>query len=283
MVHAGMKREKCPECGSKIRVGPGNIMYIDVPRDNKEDFDLMVNPMKVIPAETTSLDYVKKAVLDKRNEIFANCVGRGTDAVNDQAVNELQVRAGFESRTSVLLKIKRNFEIIHGFAVDTVARLRYGDSFLSVTVNYGDEFFVKDEGTEIAEYDTAVKAGLPSFELAARRQEIDEARYRDNPEQLERLKIMRNIEPFPDNNISQLMDMAQRMPALVPIKQMIIKVNFNSFIDRFEREQSNILQFGSALDFDKKIDQIKTIIDGYAQQAMEITPTPPKVDPIPVA
>lgn len=275
---AGAERQKCPQCASKIRVGPGNVMLIDVPKEKSDDFDLMANPMKVIPAETTSLNYVKQAVLDKRNEIFSNCVGRGKDAENDQAVNELQIKSGFESRGSVLIKIKRNFEIIHAFALDTIARLRYGSSFLSLTIDYGDEFFVKDESEEIAEYKEAVANGLPAYELATRRQAIYETRYKNNPDLLERLKIMRNLEPFPDNNIAQLQEIRSKTPELVPLKRMIIKINFNSFIDRFEREQANILLFASAITFDLKILTIQKVLEGYADEVIAegapIAPTP---------
>lgn len=283
--------DKCPHCASKIRVGPGNVMLIDVPKEKGDDFDLMANPMKVIPAETESLTYVKQAVIDKRNEIFSNCVGRGKDAENDQAVNELQVKSGFESRTSVLIKAKRNFEIIHAFALDTIARLRYGPSFLSLTIDYGDEFFVKDESEEIAEYKEAVANGLPAYELATRRQAIYETRYKNNPDLLERLKIMRNLEPFPDNNILQLQEIRSKAPELVPLKQMILKINFNSFIDRFEREQANILLFASAITFDRKIQTIQKILEGYADEIIKEgkviaeppkgTPPDPKADPIP--
>ncbi len=277
----GNDKRKCPICSSKLRVGPGNIMLIDVPRDKSDDFDLMTNPMKVIPAEITSLEYVKQALIDKRNEIFSNCVGRGKDAENDQAVNELQVKSGFESRGAVLLKIKRNFEIIHAFALDTIARLRYGTSFLSVTVDYGDEFFVKDESEEISEYKEAVANGLPSYELAARRQAIYESRYKNDPELLERLRIMRNLEPFPDNNIQQLQELRNSTPELVPIEDMVIKVNFNSFIDRFERTQANLLQFASAVTFDKKIEVIRAELERYAAESIargKVIAAPP-IDP----
>lgn len=288
-AETGAERVKCPSCSNKIKVGPGNIMFIDIPRDKGDDFDLMVNPMKVIPAERTSLDYVKQAVLDKRNEIFSNCVGRGKDSENDQAQNELQIKSGFESRTSVMLKIKRNFEIIQSFALDTLARLRYGSAYISTTINYGDEFFAKDESEEVTEYEAAVKNGLPAYELATRRQAIYETRYRNNPELLERLIIMRHLEPFPDNNITQLQDIRLKMPELVPLKQMVIKINFNAFMDRFEREQANILQFASALTFDLKINLIRQSLEAYADEEInkgkEIA-APPKVDsppPVPVA
>lgn len=277
--------EYCPHCSSKMKVGPGNIMLIDVPREKSDDFDLMQNPMKVIPAEETSLKYVKEMMLDKRNEIFSNCVGRGTDAQNDQAVNELQITSSFESRTSVLLKIKRNFEIIHEFALDTLARLRYGDKYLSARIDYGDEFFAQDEGTEIKEYETAVKNGLPSYDLATRRQAINDARYRNNPDQLERLRIMRNLEPFPDNNTLQVQDIRTKSPELISLRDMILKINFNSLIDRFEREQANILLFGSAIAFDKKINAIQSELYRYADEiilANAPTPAPPVVDPVPV-
>jgi hypothetical protein len=43
----------------------------------------------------------------------------------------------------------------------------------------------------------------------------------------------------------------------------VIKSRFNNFIARFEREQTNVLDFGRELDFDVKIATIYDILKTY--------------------
>jgi hypothetical protein len=45
-----------------------------------------------------------------------------------------------------------------------------------------------------------------------------------------------------------------------------IKVNFASFIDRFERENINIIEFGAQLDFDAKIRIISNKLLEYVKE-----------------
>lgn len=274
-------RERCPKCSNKLKVGPGNIIELRVPKD-KEDPDLMANPMKVIPAERDSLDYMREALREKYDEIFHNCVGRGQDAKTDQAQNELQIRASFESRSAVLLKIKRNFEIIHSFALDTCLRLRYGAAYKGLVINYGDEFFVKDEETQTKELTSAKQNGAPSYELETRRREIWESRYRNNPEMVERLTTLRHLEPYPDHDLAGLMEIRNKVPGAVSLEDIVIKLNFGSFIDRFEREQTNVMQFAKALTYDKKIELIRAELDKYAAEYItKAKASAPDPDPAP--
>jgi hypothetical protein len=45
-----------------------------------------------------------------------------------------------------------------------------------------------------------------------------------------------------------------------------IKINFSTFVDRFERENMNIIEFGSQLDFDKKISIINEKFKEYVRE-----------------
>jgi hypothetical protein len=275
-------RVKCPRCKNKIKVGPGNIIELSVPKDGT-DFDIMANPMKVIPAEKDSLGYMEKAVKEKYDEIFQNCVGRGADTSTDQAQNELQIRASFESRTAVLLKIKRNFEIIHTFALDTIFRLRYGSKFVACTINYGDEFFTKDAQVQTEELNKAKTAGAPVYEISARRLAIWETMYKNNPDMLDRMKTLIALEPFPDSAMNDVANMYKATPDLVSIKDLVIKMQFNAFINRFEREQTNINAFGRNAPFNKKIDLIREELSKYADEYISASkatnPAPPEPDP----
>lgn len=251
-----LNKTPCPQCANKVKTGPGNVIFIDPPKGDDQP-DLMSNPIKVIPAETTSLEFVQGAIEALRKQIVLNCVGRSQDPNNDQAQNEMQVADGQESKESVLLKVKRNFEIIHEFALETVAKLRYGSDFLAGTINYGDKFFGADESAEVTTYEQAVKSGLPEYELSLRRDAINNARYRNDPKALERLNILKNLMPFPDYSVEKLQSIRTQMPEAVDIKAISLKLNFNNLIDRFERMNGNLLTFASALTFDKKINAIQ--------------------------
>lgn len=287
--YLGTDPEQCPRCKHAGRVGPGHILFIDPPKDvggTGADPDLMANPMKVIPAETESLDYVKARIAELKAEIRVNCVGRSIDTNDAAAKNELQVESGFESSEAVLLKAKRNFEIIQEFALDTIARLRYGDQYLGGVVNYGDEFLQKSEDEEMTEYKAAVENKLPVYELAQRRRDIYKARYRNDPKRQEYFKILEHLEPFPDMTIESLIGFKSSNPALVSEIDVIIKMHLNEFVNKFERERAPITLFGSAIDFKRKIDLIREDFVAYAQeyktQVAAITaPAPPPTPGVP--
>jgi hypothetical protein len=278
--HDPNKRERCPRCKNKLKIGPGNVIEVTPPQDKTEQYDLMANPIKVIPAETTSLEYIQKALEEKRNEIWTNCVGRRQDVAEGQPRNEIDVKSGFESAESALLKVKKNFEIIHHFALDTWARLRYGDSYVRGVIDYGDQFFNIDEAKEMADYKVAAENGSPSYELRARMGKIFKQKYKNDPDLQERLKILSNIDPFPQQTITEVLNWKKSAPIMVSDKDLLIKMKFENFIDRFEREQTNILLFASAASFDKKIEAIKAIIEGYATEYLTQTKAEqPEPDP----
>lgn len=285
----GENRIECPKCKQAGRVGPGHVIFIDPPKEvggTGADPDLMANPIKIIPAETDSLDYMKTRIEALKQEIATNCIGRSKDTNDATAKNELQVDSGLESSEAILLKAKRNFEIIHEFALDTICRLRYGDAYLGGVVNYGDEFLQKTEGEEMDEYKIAVDNKLPSYELAERRKDINKARYRNDSNRQERFRILENLEPFPSIALSDLLTYRSANQSLVSENDIIIKMHLDEFISRFEREVGPLVLFGSLIDFSKKIDLIKEDLVRYAEEykksvAVPITDPakPPVLDP----
>lgn len=253
---------RCPKC-SQIKTAPGSILKIVTPQ-TKDDFDMMANPLKVISADVNSVKLNEESIDALKESIFCACVGGGIEADDNQAKNEDQVQAAFEGKTNKLLWIKKNFEAIHSFAMDTVGRLRYGDQYLSSTIDYGDVFFQKDETVEMESYVEAKEQEFPAFDLAIRRDSINDARYRNNPDMTQRLKILSNLDPFPDDDIVSLVVLLDNASEIIDPIEVCIKVHFDKFIKRFEREQAPLLVFGSKLDFDKKIVQIQTVLHGYA-------------------
>jgi hypothetical protein len=288
--YLGDNRVECPKCKQAGKVGPGHVIFIDPPKEvggAGADPDLMSNPMKFIAADTQSLKYIQDKIAEIKAEITVNCIGRSKDTNDATAKNEMQVDSGFETSEAILLKAKRNFEIAHEFVLDTMARLRYGDQYLGGVVNYGDEFLQKGEDEEMDEYKVALDAKLPSYELAERRKDINAARYRNDPKRQERLRILENLEPFPSTALPDLLDYKAKTPGLISETDIIIKMNFDAFINRFEREVAPIVLFGSLIDFKKKIALINEDLIRYANEYKDSiappdpNPKPPIADPVP--
>jgi len=254
-------KEPCPRCANKLKIGPGTLLEFNPPSD-KDQPDLLQNPVKIIPAETESLSAVDKELDRVKLSIYDSCVGVGSDIVKKEAVNEDQVKAGFESKTNVLLGIKKNFEIIQGFALDTICRLRYGDKYKGMTLIYGENFFGIDENEKDAEYKIAKESGLPEVELDARREEMIEARYRNNPDQLERMRILKALDPFPDKNLEEVLKIKDMSDPI----DVMLKAHFIRLVERFERENTSLVTFGKLIDFDKKVNQIIEVLRGYATE-----------------
>jgi len=264
LMMAEKSNQRCPRC-NKIKVGAGNILEMRAPQ-GKDEPDLLTNPVKVYPAEEISVKVVNEELASLWNSIFRACVGGDLEQDQKQAKNQDQIAAAFYSKTDVLLGIKKNFETIHNFAMDTIYRLRYGDKYIGVTIDYGDVFFQRGEDDEMQEYVEAKTQQLPEYDLSIRREKINESRYRNNPDMIQRIKILTNLNPFPDDDIISLTVSLTQMPEMIDPVDLCLKVHFNDFINRFEREQANLLVFGSALTFDRKIQVISDILKGYATE-----------------
>ena len=54
---------------------------------------------------------------------------------------------------------------------------------------------------------------------------------------------------------------------LITEDELRIKLNFANFVRRFERENTNVLEFGSQIPFSKKIEVITKKIYDYASES----------------
>ena len=265
---------QCPVCSQKPLTGAGSFVEIPVPDPSQGQPDLS-NPVGMLAVDRSSLDYNKEEEKRLRLDIITAIVGQAEEVTQREAFNEQQVMAGFESQSAVLKQVKKGFEEAQKWVDDTIAKERYGTSFVSSSINYGTEFYLFTSDELRARYKTAKESGASEADLDALQQQIIETEYRHNPQQMQRMIILGDLEPY--RHLTRAEVQALYDKNLITIEELLIKLNFADFVRRFERENMNIITFGENIDYDTKIDTIKERLTEYAR---EIIPEKKDVEPI---
>lgn len=251
----------CPKCGSKRIVGAGSFVEIPVPVDGQPD---MKNPVQMLSVDRSSLDYNVSEEKRLRDEIITAVCGQAEEITQRDAFNEQQVRAGFESQTTVLSRVKKNFEAAQQFVDETCCRLRYADGFLAASINYGTEFYLYDVAELRDRYAKARENGASEAELDALQNQIIETEYRHNPLMMQRMMTLQELEPYRHMSRDEVVALADK--GIIDRTDMLVKLNFASLVRRFERENINVTEFGTDIPFDKKIEVITNTLRNYVSE-----------------
>ena len=255
--------EKCPCCSEKHIAGPGSFLEVPIPNQSEGVAD-MRNPVQITTIDKDSLDYNVNECTRLKNEIVISVVGSGGTVSEKEAINETQVTANFESKTSVLNALKTNFELAQKFVEDTVCKLRYGDAFISSSVNWGTEFYVFTVTELYSKYKQAKENGASSSELDAISQQILEVEYRNNPLVLQRMLILKQLEPYPHKTLDEVLKLYEK--ELLNENLVKLKINFSTLLEKFERENINIIEFASNKLMREKIDIINKKLLEYVTE-----------------
>lgn len=262
--------EKCPCCSEKRIAGPGSFLEVPIPNQSEGVAD-MRNPVQITTIDKDSLDYNVNECTRLKNEIVISVVGSGGTVSEKEAINETQVTANFESKTSVLNTLKTNFELAQKFVEDTVCKLRYGDAFISSSVNWGTEFYVFTVTELYSKYKQAKENGASNSELDAISQQILEVEYRNNPLVLQRMLILKQLEPYPHKTLDEVLKLYEKK--LLNENLVKLKINFSTLVEKFERENINIIEFASNKTMREKINIINKKLLEYVTKIGTSTTT----------
>lgn len=254
---------RCPKCGEKRIVGVGSFVEVPIPGENQPD---LRNPVQMLTVDRASLDYNVAEEERLRNAIITSVVGTNEEITTRDALNEQQIRANFESQSTVLNRVKKGFEAAQQFVDETICRLRYGTMFVSAKINMGTDFYVFDASELRNRYKVARESGASEAELDALHNQILETEYRNDPTQLQRMLTLAELEPYRHMTRDEVLNLSDK--GIISATDMRIKLNFNNFVRRFERENTNILEFGANIPFQRKIEIINQRFAEYANESI---------------
>jgi hypothetical protein len=149
----------------------------------------------------------------------------------------------------------------------TCCRLPSGTASISLNINYGTEFYLQTSDELRARYKTAKESGASEADLDALSQQIIETEYRTNPQMMQRMIILSDLEPY--RHLSREEVQALRDKNLVSDVTVMVKMNFADYIRRFERENMNVSEFGENIPYERKIETVKAELEKYAQEALD--------------
>lgn len=256
----------CPKCSNKHLAGAGSAFGVMPDKEGKYDLD---NALKIVSADVPTLDYKDSSIATRENRIVMSCLGASTESQTGQAKNEKQITSIYESQQSRLMNTKRNIEYAMKFCIEAMAQLRYDSAFTGCVVNLGTNFFLITVDQLENRRKSAIENGAPQYEVELIKDSILETEWRSNPRMLQRLKILKRLEPFANMTNDQVDALLEQNK--ISLEYFVLKYNFALFVSKFEDENGDIVDFGEALDLSKKIETISNQLLSYAKTSIEIS------------
>jgi len=251
----------CPKCGKKRIIGAGSFVEVPIPESGQPD---LKNPVQMLSVDRNSLDYNKEELERLRTEIITSVVGTNEEIITKDALNEQQILANFESQTTVLNRVKKGFEEAMAWVDSVVCKLRYGDNFLSCYINLGTDFYLYNVSELRAQYKAAKESGSSESELDALHKKIIATEYRNDPEQLKRMMLFSDLEPYRHLTREEVKELFK--DGLISEEEYLIKLGFSNLVNRFERENMDIVEFASSVPYSQKINTINQKLKEYVSK-----------------
>jgi hypothetical protein len=268
MLNTAGLLSKCPKCSDKRLSGAGSFIEVPIP-DEQRGIPNLSDPVKMLGADVATLNYNVTEVDRLSDGLIKAVTGSNSELTKKTAVNTDQVKASFEDQQTILNRIKKGFEDAQAFVDMTICLLRYGTDFVSAKINLGTEFYVSNPQDLRDRYKLAKEIGASESELDALNMQIIQTEYRHDPTQLQRMLILAELEPF--NHLTRDEVLQYFDKGLITREELALKLNFSNFVRRFERENINILEFGTATDYNNKINIINKKLQDYANETIKRT------------
>jgi hypothetical protein len=221
---------------------------------------LYTNPVGENSSDVPLLDYQIRTLTELELKIKNSCLGQGFSQDNPNvSKNQMQVMSNYDSIESVLNFWSADISSVWKFQNDSIAKLSFGNEFEYSSFSLGNKYFFKtEEQIEITEK-IARENGAPNYILEDLRIEKINTKYKNNPDALLRQMILDQIEPLKEYNTADIQTFFSS--GVIPKEQLILKINFVDFVNRYERENGIIRVVGN--DFEKSVNIVKEVIYSY--------------------
>ena len=226
----------CEKLKKRNKSAFGRLITIPNPDNLSENaVRIYTNPVGENNSDVALLNYQLEVLKGIEEKIKDTCLGDGFAQDNPNvSKNQMQVMSNYDSIESVLNFWSNDIASVWKFLNDTIARLSFGNEFENSSFSLGNKFFLKtEEQIELTEK-IARENGAPNYILEALRLEKVATKYKNNPESAKRSMILEQLEPLKEYNTEQITNFLSS--GIISRNEMLLKVNFIKYINRYERE-----------------------------------------------
>ena len=214
-------------------------------------------------------------LIEQRNEIdiLENKIEKGALGVEGILVKSTknETATGKELDLQPLLDMLSDFakngQIVEQFLTDCIGDALYNDVnnnteiYKGCKIVWGQKFFIKSAETINKEFAEAKISGIPSSLLLDYLHDNIYTKYENNSKYMSRALMLLELEPLPTYAIDDVKDIINK-------DDLILKIYFNDFIERFERENGSILYFKNELEYASKLNEITKVLYVYVAEKM---------------
>ena len=254
---------ECGTCAESANIKIGAKILIDPPRGDGDKTAAGI--FRMISNDIENLKYLGEKQDKIAEEIKLRVVGQD-NSVQKEAVNEMQVKGGVQSKENVLLDTKENMDGVYTWIAETISKSVNKNKSIVINSNFGTEWYLMSEDDLQRRYDNAKKIGLPAYEIEQIYHQLIETKYKGNPDRLRRMKVINAIDPLPYQDIEGKIRMSEL--GLITREELLISSRIDTFVKRFEIEEGLISDFGSEMEQLKdRYKKIRDILIRYANES----------------
>lgn len=257
---------KCDICSKSPLLGPGAIFLVD-PASRKDELDVF-GKIRYVSPPIDNLVKSKEFQVERQGFIKVNVTGVN-NVITKEAVNTDQIKAVMEDRRKPLLFLSKPLNDLDTWIIVTIIKLA-----MNVDVkrhsNFGTEWFLLTELEIQTLFAGSKTVGLPEGTLDLYYKLLIETQYKNDPHTVRKLVIENNLNPAPYKTMEEAYVMFEKR--VMSLESLTIKANITAFIERFERENGNIVEFAQEAIFDGSItfaDKINTITEEFLNYIKE--------------
>ncbi len=241
---------KCPLCNKTPGVGDILAKPIPLSKDEPELKDII----SFVSPDVEIMEYGDKYISSLETDLFDVIVGTDENLNPNENHNETAYKYNVEGQQDVIFRWKSMFEDVISKTFDNILQLRYGDSYISNSIDLGTDFILADLNSLYTEKEKLNELGLDGvFDF---NKTIINAKFQNNPNKKRRALIIDAFKPF-DESIAKIEESFKG--GLIEHLDYIKQKYLSEFIQYFESEKTLLNGFNP----DLSIAKIKKILDEY--------------------
>lgn len=260
------QEENCPRCnGVGAVVIRNSSEVIIVPELDKQGkaYDPGLVGQYIVPP-TQILEHQALELSELENTIIYSGTGITKALAKSSIQTATEIVINLKPLEDKISSILDNIECVETFLTDTIGKMIYKDVYRGCEVHYGRKLNIRDENLILNEIEQSKRTGMPVSYIRTLLQELIATRNRNSRADMERGFMLLDLEPMAIYSLKEVLDSEYTSDEI-----KCYKMHFDDYIDQFELEYGSITLFEALSDYQKRITDIKTILDKYNTEQLK--------------